>query len=261
MAFLAPIAAVVALWWLATVVALYRTGLPRRTFRATFVAATVLGAAGLALIVATRELATVPGAYAAFAGALAIWSWHELSYLLGYVNGPRAAGCPAGLPAARRFWLGVKASLYHELAIVLTALALWLVSAGSANRVAFWTFTVFWLMRWSVKLNIFLGVRNLRLDYLPVHLQYLSSYVGRRDMNPWFPVAMVVAAFGIAALIASALNNGAGTFVATSQALFATLLVLAVLEHVLLMIDVSDDVLWRLATTLRSWRPGTGNAP
>ncbi len=261
MTVLAAIAVVVALWWLATVLALYRTGLPRGTYPATFVAATVLAGIGLVLIAVTRELTTVAAAYAAFAGALALWSWHELSYLLGYVSGPRAAGCPADATAARRFWYGVKASLYHECAIVLTALALWLATAGSANRVAFWTFCVFWLMRWSVKLNIFLGVRNLRLDYLPAHLQYLSSYVSRRDMNPWFPVAMIAAAFGIAALIASALHDGASAFDATRQTMFATLLLLAALEHVLLMIDVSDDVLWRLATTLRSRRPGTGNAP
>ena len=83
-------------------------------------------------------------------------------------------------------------------------------------------------MRWSAKLNIFLGVRNLHMDFLPQRLQYLSSYVSRKDMNPLFPVSMIGAAIVVGICITHASS-------ATS-----------VLKHLFLMFDVPDRMLWRL---------------
>ena len=80
--------------------------------------------AGLALIVTTREGTNATSAYLAFVGALALWAWHEMSYFLAVVTGPRPRACPEGASASERFVLGVKASLWHELAIVATALGL-----------------------------------------------------------------------------------------------------------------------------------------
>ena len=41
---------------------------------------------------------------------------------------------------------------------------------------ALWAFTVLWLMRWSSKLNLVLGVRNYNRSWLPSHLAYVDSY-------------------------------------------------------------------------------------
>ena len=73
---------------------LYRTGLPEASFPRTLLLATVLAVAGLGVIVATTGVATPLGAYAAFGGALLVWAWHEISYFLGYVTGPRPESCP-----------------------------------------------------------------------------------------------------------------------------------------------------------------------
>ena len=168
-----------------------------------------------------------------------------MSYLFGFVSGPRPEACPPDTRGWRRFVLGVKASVYHELAIVATAVALAVLTFGSSNRVGLWTFIVLWLMRWSAKLNIFLGVRNLHAEFWPEHLGYLQSFTRTRPMNelfPWSIAAAVLALFGLGFLAAKA---GAGSPERTGAVLLATLLALAMLEHCLLMLNVRDELLWR----------------
>lgn len=240
-----PIVVAVALWWGATVAMLYRTGLPEASFPRTLTIATVLAFAGLVVIARTTGMATVPGAYAAFAGALMVWAWHEISYFLGFVTGPRPEPCPSHCTLWQRFVLGVQASLYHELAVIATGGLLLILTWGAANRVALWTYCILWAMRWSAKLNIFLGVRNLHMDFLPQRLQYLSSYVSRKDMNPLFPVSMIGAAIFVGICITHA-SSATSVFVVTGAVLCATLLALAMLEHLFLMFDVPDRMLWRL---------------
>ncbi|MEO1575797.1 MAG: putative photosynthetic complex assembly protein PuhE [Pseudomonadota bacterium] len=245
MSVLIPVVVAVALWWGFTVAALYRTGMPEESFPRTLSLATVFAFAGLVLIARTAQLETVASAYAAFAGALLVWSWHEVSYILGFVTGPRPEACPDDCSRGRRFLFGVQASLYHELAIVATGALVCMLTLGSPNRVALWTYCILWGMRWSAKLNIFLGVRNLHLDFLPARLQYLSTFVTRASMNPLFPVSMVVGACCVAVCVARA-ADATTLFVTTGAVLCATLLLLAMVEHVFLMVDVPDRALWRL---------------
>ena len=250
MMILIPIVVTVALWWGFTVAMLYRTGMSEDSFARTLTIATVFAFAGLVLIARTEDQATVMGAYAAFAGALLVWSWHEISYFLGFVTGPKPESCPDDCSIGKRFVLGVQASLYHELAIIATGGLLFILTLGAVNRVALWTYCILWAMRWSAKLNIFLGVRNLHLDYLPKRLQYLSSFVARKDMNPLFPITML-ASTSLVILWAVRAFGATSTFVITSEVLCATLLTLAIFEHVFLMFKVPDRALWRLGTARR----------
>lgn len=251
MIYAVPVVVAIVLWWLTTVAALYRIGLPRSTYRYTLAGASVLALIGLAVVVYSLSETSVMSAYLAFAGALAIWSWHELSYYLGYVSGPSPVTCPEGCSTWERFVFGVKASLYHELAIVLTAVALWALSWQAANTIALSTFCILWVMRWSAKMNIFLGARNVHMEFLPHHLQYLASFMTERRMNLLFPFS-VVATLGVLWLIvSSALAPTASSFVLTGNLLLAVLLVLALLEHIALMLKIPDAVLWRLGTASR----------
>ncbi len=250
MSVLLPIAAAVALWWGFTVAMLYRTGMPEASFPRTLTLATVLAFGGLVLIARTAHLETVGSAYAAFAGALLVWSWHEVSYFLGFVTGPRPEACPDECTRTQRFVRGVQASLYHELAIVATGALVCMLTLGSPNRVALWTYCILWGMRWSAKLNIFLGVRNLHLDFLPARLQYLGSFVSKASMNPLFPVSMCAATLCVAVCVARA-ADAQTLFVTTGAVLCATLLLLAMLEHLFLMIEVPDRALWRLGLRTR----------
>ena len=90
----------------------------------------------LIALLATLQQATPLGAYFGFVGGMALWAWHELSYFLGFVTGPRPAPVKPGAGIGQRFVLGVQASLYHELAIVLTAAVLWWLSFERPTRSA-----------------------------------------------------------------------------------------------------------------------------
>lgn len=251
MDFLLPVLFVLALWWLSTVVLLFRTGLPTSTFTATVLAAAVAAVAGFAAVLVTRDMASAAAAYIAFTGALAIWGLLEISYLLGFVSGPRPQSCPAGATMRQRFVFGVRACLYHELTILATAALLAAVTWGAVNRVALWTFVIVWLMRWSTKLNIFLGVRNLHHEFWPSHLRYLQSYARERSMNPLFPWSVAGAVLLIVMLAAEAVTSGHLPAERTAAMLLASLLALATLEHLFLMLRVPDDALWRLGTRAR----------
>ncbi|HEX7718494.1 MAG TPA: putative photosynthetic complex assembly protein PuhE [Woeseiaceae bacterium] len=250
-----PVAFTIAVWWLSTVVLLYRTGLPSSTFRATLLGASfvlVLAVGGLWF---TRSDPSAAAAYIAFTSALAIWAWHEVSYFLGFINGPRALPCPPNVSSWRRFVFGVRASLYHELAIVATAAFIAIVTWQAVNQIALWTFVILWLMRWSAKLNIFLGVRNLHREYWPDHLRYLDSYARQKTMNGFFPVSILVACVALWVLGAAAVAAAGDPTGRTGAVLMATLLALAILEHCFLVLRVPDDALWKLGTRERNAAP------
>jgi putative photosynthetic complex assembly protein 2 len=57
------------------------------------------------------------GAYCAFTCALLVWGWHELSFLTGWITGPRRAPARPARGLAR-FVQAVQAILWHELAIL-----------------------------------------------------------------------------------------------------------------------------------------------
>lgn len=240
-----PIALAVGLWWLTTILLLWRMRLSPRTFGVTFGIASLLGVAGCAGFWFSLEVPTVVGAYVAFASALAIWCWHETSYFLGFVTGPRPQGCPPGASRWQRFVFGVEASLYHELAIIATALAMLALAWGADNTIGLQTFVVFWLMRWSTKMNIFFGVSNLHEHFWPERLRYLSTYVSERNGNGFFPVSIMLAA-GLAWWAGQHLAVAAvDSFAGTGALLVLTLLGLACLEHLFLMLPIPDEVLWR----------------
>lgn len=245
---LAPALFAVGTWWSATVLMMWRSKRAKPGCGRTLAAMSLIALLGVGLIVATRQWTGPAGAYLAFLGGLAVWAWHEMSYFLGVVTGPRPAACPPGLGMGRRFLFGVRASLWHELAIVATAVLLTALAWGAANPFGALTFGMLWLMRWSAKLNIFLGVRNLHEEFWPDHLRYLGSYVHTAPMNPLFPLSMALAALALGAMVSLILAAPPGSGALAGWSLLATLLLLAMLEHLLLFLRVPDAVLWRLAT-------------
>ena len=141
-------------------------------------------------------------AYCAFTCALLVWGWHELSFLTGWITGPRKTRLPRGT---------------HRLAALRasrcarscgTSWRIVAVGAGhrrrhlgrSPTRWRTQTFLVLWVMRTSAKLNLFLGVRNLSEEFLPPHLSYLQSFFRRRPMNALLPFS-VLGASGVLTLM------------------------------------------------------------
>jgi putative photosynthetic complex assembly protein 2 len=246
--YIAPLLFALGTWWLSTVVLLWRSQRAEPKCAVTMAAMSVAAVLGLLLIIATRDWTGPAGAYLAFVGGLALWAWHEMSYFLGSITGPRPEACPPGKSMAGRFAAGVKASLWHELAIIFTALGLIWLSWDSANPFAALTFVTFWLMRWSAKLNIFFGVRNLHEEFWPEHMHYLSSYVKTARMNAFFPVSMLAAGGAMWWMISAAMAAPLGSMDQIGWTLVGSMLGLAILEHILLFLSVPDAILWKLAT-------------
>jgi putative photosynthetic complex assembly protein 2 len=88
-------------WWFATGVILYLDGLPSRTYPVTMLGASVLAGVGLFALHGSRQDASAIGAYHAFTGALAVWGWNEVAFLLGWFTGPRRTPATPGSAAGR----------------------------------------------------------------------------------------------------------------------------------------------------------------
>ena len=242
-------------WWICTGVILFLNHLPKHTYRWSFLAATGLLVVSLALLPAVSAQATKGAAIVGFGLALVIWGWLEMGYLMGLVTGPHSAPCPPQADSGKRFRLGVATSLYHEIAVLVLAASVVALTWGAPNQVATMTFITLWLMRWSAKLNLFLGVRNYNWDWLPEHLGYLDSYTRRRRMNALFPVS-VAAGLVVTIVLFRAALNGSNAFEVVSSSLVGTLVALAVLEHCFLVLPLRDAALWQWAVPAK---PGRGH--
>jgi len=232
-------------WWFSTGAILYLNGLPRRTHPWTMMAATVLLGVAFIGLAATRDDTRITGAYIAFTCTVLVWAWQEIAFLLGVVTGPRRTACPPGATGWRRTSAALQAVLYHELALILLAIAVLACVGPGSNRVGLWTFLALWGMRQSAKLNIFLGVRNIGEHFLPEHLRYMASYFRRAPMNPLFPVSVTLGT-GAAVLVWWRLIEGpTSAFDTAGLALVGSMLALGALEHWLLVLPLPTDALWR----------------
>ncbi|MFN3231231.1 MAG: putative photosynthetic complex assembly protein PuhE [Alphaproteobacteria bacterium] len=238
-----PILFTMFVWWFSTGAILYLVSLADRTYRWSLVGATAVLIAGLYGVAATAGDTTVAGAYLAFACALAVWGWVEMTYFMGLITGPRKEPCPPDCSAWRRFGLGIQASLYHELAIIGFGLGIIALTWNAPNQVGMWTFVILWTMRWSAKLNLFLGVPNLNEEFLPEHLRFLKTFIAKRRMNPLFPVSVTISTV-IVWLLIDGMAGGTGVEIVAGT-LLATLLALAILEHWFMVLPLPDAALWQ----------------
>lgn len=232
-------------WWFSTGVILYLNGLPRKSFKWTMSGATVILLAALYALQLTSHVSEVWAAYCAFTCAVLVWAWQEIGFLLGFVTGTRKTDCPDGAHGWRKFGLAAETILYHELALIVLGAMVWLMTKDGVNAIGFWTYLVLWAMRQSAKLNVYFGVRNLNEEFLPHHLKYLQTYFRRRPMNAFLPVSVVVSLIVVIPIWQSAVVAPTGGVESVGMALVATLLSLAILEHLFLVIPLPFEALWR----------------
>lgn len=234
------------IWWFSTGVVLLLNRMSRSAIAVSLLLSSVLGLAALGGLVHTADQTGEAAAYCAFTCALLVWGWNELSFLTGWITGPRTTSLPQGTSGWTRFLESFRAVQWHELGILLVGLVIVVITWGAPNQVGTGTFLVLWAMRTSAKLNLFLGVRNLSEAFLPAHLAYLESFFRRRAMNWFFPIAVGVATAYLVTLVTQALA-AAGTASAVGYTLLATLLALAIVEHLLLVLPLDSTALWRWA--------------
>ena len=243
------ILAALGIWWVSTGAILYLNGRGPRTYARSMAGATVLLAGALYAVASLRNDASVAGAYLGFASGIAVWGWLEMSFLLGYLTGSRRQACHLNCGGLRHFLHAIQAIIWHELAIITLAGAVFVLGWQGPNRVAVWTLLILWLMRASAKLNLFLGVRNLSDELLPPHLLYLRGFFRKRPMNFLFPLSVTTATVVLTLQIRALLAPGAGDSQVISGTLLATLTALGLLEHWALVLPFSPSALWSW-----SWR-------
>jgi len=249
MTLLLTVAFTLAVWWLSTGLVLRAVDQVGGRQRATMAVTSLVLALGIAGVVLARDMETPLGAYLGFVSAVMVWAWQEVAFLLGLVTGPNRKPCP---PVAgwRRAWFAFTAIAHHEAALLLLGLAVLLPSVDAPNQVAAQTFLVLWVMRLSAKLNIFLGVKNFYEPFLPPSLHYLLSYFSRRNFNLLFPFSVGLSTL-MAVLVWFWAVQASTPFQEVAMGLIGSLLVIAIIEHWLLVIPMQPESLWRWAIRSR----------
>ncbi len=245
-------------WWFSTGLVLLLDNLPRTRLRWSRWLSSALAVGALFGLAHTAGQSSLAATYCAFSCALLVWGWHELSFLTGWVTGPRRTPVATTVQGWPRFQAAVQAILWHELAIAAGGLLILAITWGQPNQVGLWTYAVLWLMRISAKFNLFLGVRNLSEDFLPPQLAYMGSFFRRRRMNALWPL-VVAAATWVAWLIAdAALQPDTDPVAAVGLTLVASLLALAIVEHFMMVLPLQPSALWRWAMRQHNGGPPGG---
>jgi putative photosynthetic complex assembly protein 2 len=249
------------LWWFSTGAILWLDRRPKQTHGWSLGLGAVVAAVALIAFLGSLRQATPTGAVIGFTSALALWGWHELSFLTGHVTGPRTAPCPAGAVGWRRFTLAASTLIYHEMALALTAAALLAVSLGHPNAIGALTFLSLLAFRLSAKLNLFFGVPNFSEEFFPDHLRYLTSYIRKGPATILMPICVALGAGVVWAEARAAFNPYANGFVVTGFSLLFALGALALIEHGFMIIPLPDAALWRWAMREEGEAPSTRTRP
>ncbi|RPF71762.1 putative photosynthetic complex assembly protein PuhE [Aurantiacibacter spongiae] len=240
---IALVAALV-LWWASTVLIIYLDGLRPWTFKYSFAGATLVMAASLWGLHETASDTSLTGAYLAFVAGLLAWGWQEVSFYMGIVTGPRKAACPEGCGGWKHFGHAIQTSLWHELAIIASAVAVVALTWGQPNQFGTWTFMILWWMHQSAKLNVFLGVRNLNEEFLPEHLTFLKGFLNKRAMNLLFPFSITISTVITVVVAQAAFADGASAFEQAGYSFLTAMMALAILEHWMLVLPMPTAALW-----------------
>ena len=240
-----PLLFATVLWFVATGFVLWLDRLPSHTWPTSLVAATVASGFAMGGVITTAPMAGSAAAYTAFACALVLWGWHELSFLMGFVTGPNRDPCPADATGWRRFRLAAATLIHHEVAMFLTVLVMAAATWGQPNQTATLTFVLLFVMRLSAKFNIFAGVPHLSTEMMPDHMRYLASYFRIRPPRLFFVLSLAGISIVAAWLGNAALAAQGG--IATGYALAFALALLAFIEHGFLVVPWQDTRLFRWA--------------
>ena len=245
-----PVAFVVGIWFASTALVVWLDNRAAASFGRSLVVMGLVALAALGVVVATAASSTMLGVYTAFAATIAVWGWHELSFLTGAAAGPRRLPCPEEARGWERFRLSAATVMHHEIALAVTAILLAALTWRAANPVAGTTFALLFGMRLSTKLNIFLGVPNFSTEILPPQLAYLKGYFRRASFNALMPFSLVAGGALTLWLGQQALATDGS--VAVGWSLLTTLALLGLVEHIFLVLPLRDSALWRWAIPTRA---------
>lgn len=225
-------------------------GRSRRVMRFCFGIATVLMLAALVGLFMTRELRHPFDVYMALLCGIVVWGWQVSGYYLGFVTGPydwtrelQEKSDSENRSLLDRFKLAVYFSLHHELMVLgigaLIAALVW----SQPNKWGLWMYIALWLMHTSAKVNVFLGVRNFRVELLPQQMHHLDDLLGKRHINLLFPVSIILASSIAIVMLFRGISPGTPYIHTIGYLSIATMMGLGLLEHWLLVLPLSAT-LW-----------------
>jgi putative photosynthetic complex assembly protein 2 len=229
-------------WWFGTGIILLLVRVPQARFSTARFFWSLISIPALYLISQSMLDNSNANAYIGFVSTIVIWGWHELAFLTGWISGSRRVELQKDMTIWSRFKQSVEVIWHHELALFITLLFLVFLQAGHPNHTAICTFTLLWLMRLSSKLNLFFGVPQVGEEYLPQHLAYLGSYFRKSAVSSFFYVSI---SLSLITWIYIVWQSQSGQVSITPHwVLLATLLGLAIVEHVLMVIPFSLEKVW-----------------
>lgn len=237
-----PVLIVIATWWIGTGVVLYLQQRMQLTRTPLILTLILISLASLVVLRLTSNGFSHWQTYSGFIAAVVLWGCIELSYYTGLVTGIHKRPCPARCDNTRRFLLALGTSIWHELSVLVTAMVVMWICWQGDNPAGLYSFMVLWLMRWSAKLNLFLGVPNFNADWFPEHLAYAHTYMKRSSVSPLFPLSILLSSAVAVHWMMSAVSAPPAQALAT--ALPCVLLMLAILEHLFMALPIADSALW-----------------
>ena len=239
-------------WWLGTGAILWLVRLPVSTFRwSMFFLSFLLGLSLWTSAISMRSH-SVLNAYIGFVSVIAMWSWHEMAFLTGWLTGPRRVVLGTGLNLRQRFVQSAQVLLHHELALLFNFGLLVAMQQGYPNHMALCTFALLWCMRLSAKLNLFFGVPFVGEQYLPLHLRYIGSYFKQAPITWCFYLTMGVSCVTWGWMVWE-VQSGL-VLVNAAWVLLSSLLGLAIIEHLLMVFALPLQRLWGWAMVRSPYR-------
>jgi putative photosynthetic complex assembly protein 2 len=234
-------------WWFATGIILWLDGLPARTHRWTLLGSTLILIGSAAALYHLRGNTDVVSVYLSFLAVLGIWAWNETTFLLGVLTGPVQRPCPEGARGMERFRAAVDSVLYHEAGLILSGVAIAIITWGDNQHFALHLFALLWALRLSTKLNLFFGVPHAPGHFLPEQLRYLATYFRERPVSGLFALTVTLATIAAVLLCAAAGHTPEGSAARAAASFLAAFAVLGVIEHWFLACPIGADHLWRWA--------------
>lgn len=248
--FYQPVLFALLVWWFVTGLVFVAYGRSPRVTHLYFFGATVVMLLAVAGFIYALEMVTPAGVYLSLTCGILIWGWQVASYYLGYITGPEQSakfyemvGNGRSPTRFSRFQYALQASIYHELLIVCFLALLTFLSYGSPNRWGLWIFITLWVMHALAKLNVFLGVRNFRIEFLPAHLHKLDRLLIKQTSNPLMPVTVLFGMSIALVLVYRGIMPGTAPDQVIGHLAVGAMLVLGVIENVLLVLPL-PATLW-----------------
>lgn len=243
MAFVFPVLYAVFLWWFTTGLIIVVYDRSRWLTQLCYAGMTMGMMLAVLAFVATRNMTDMNAILIALTCGVVIWGWQVAGYYLNFVTGESADVTDDNqLSLRHRFWLALNSGIHHELMALVFAIGMIILTWSSPNKWGMWVYVALWLMHASAKLNVFFGVRNFHIEFLPQHLHHIERLLEHRQYNAFFPFSVVVASSVVLVLFFRAVYPPIVETQSAGYLAIATLIALGILEHCLLVLPVPSTL-------------------